>query len=103
MSREKAFDTHNDHPIPVEGTWYQGEIRGFSVDDLVRAFGKPLGPMDKSRFNWDVQMKDGTVFTVYDWKESGPDQSIRVWNVGGKDPEVVALAESIVREARWRK
>lgn len=90
------FITHNqDDLLTSEGTFGQGQITA-TYTQLVSTFGEPLkdGFDDyKSDAEWLVQYEDGTVATIYNWKnginycgseEGTPTQDITDWHIGGK-------------------
>ncbi len=68
-----------------------------SYNQLVRLFGPPTGNGDpfKTDAMWDIEFSDGTVATIYNWKNGrnycGPDapavEDITSWNIGGVTPE----------------
>ena len=89
--------------INTNGTCLQGQIAA-NYDDLVRAFGAPLAGDDyKTDVEWAVQV-NGTVATVYNWKNGpaycGPDatpvEQITRWNVGGRSHAAVELVERLL-------
>lgn len=98
--------THNDESIDVDvnGTCLQGYITA-KYQDLVAAFGKPT-PSDgyKSDAEWEIKFENGTVATVYNWKNGrnykGNDgldvEYITQWNIGGFDDTVVGLVERVL-------
>jgi hypothetical protein len=57
----------------TDGTSFQGVTILTSVQNLINTFGKPdYGDntgKDKVNFEWDLETRDGDVFTIYDWKE----------------------------------
>lgn len=76
-----------------------------STDEIIEKLGEPDfrdEPTDKVTREWDMELEDGTPFTIYDWKEYREyedDQKV-YWNVGNdfRDKEskgkiVEALAE----------
>lgn len=91
------FITHNqDDLINTNMTHLQGCITA-TYAQLVGTFGEPLpeGKFDdyKSDAEWLVQFDDGTVATIYNWKnginycgseEGTPTQDITDWHIGGK-------------------
>ena len=90
------FITHNeDDLISVNGTHGLGQIHA-TYAQLVSTFGEPLkeGFDDyKSDAEWLVQFEDGTVATIYNWKngknycgseEGIPTQDIDDWHIGGR-------------------
>ena len=74
------------------GTSLQGYITA-TYAELVELFGKPHDFFDdyKTDAEWYVEFDDGTVATIYNWKNGrnycGPDapavENITSWNVGG--------------------
>ncbi len=55
------------------GTSFHDTVINTTVNKLIKAIGKPymhknLGD-DKVNFEWRMELEDGTVFTVYDYKE----------------------------------
>lgn len=89
------FITHNQDLINTNMTHLQGHIT-CTYAQLVSTFGEPMkdGFDDyKSDAEWLVQYEDGTVATIYNWKnginycgsEDGiPTQDITDWHIGGK-------------------
>jgi hypothetical protein len=60
----------NQSPV---GTSFHDTVINTTVNKLIKAIGKPymhknLGD-DKINFEWRMELEDGTVFTVYDYKE----------------------------------
>ena len=54
------------------GTSFHGQTIHTSVEALTEAYGEPHNygdPDDKVQYEWDMELHDGTVFTIYDWKE----------------------------------
>ena len=88
------YITHNeDDLISSNMTSLQGYITA-NYADIVSKFGEPLkeGFDDyKSDAEWLVQFEDGSVATIYNWKnginycgdEGTPTHLIKAWNVGG--------------------
>jgi major membrane immunogen (membrane-anchored lipoprotein) len=94
------FKTHNDKNIQSGGTSGQGRITT-TYAQLVETFGKPSDNFDdnKSDAEWEVEFEDGTIVTIYNWKNgknycgpSGtPKTKITDWNIGGNSQESVRL------------
>jgi len=88
-----TFKTHNDAAIRIDGTGLMAQIT-CSYNTLVALFGEPTEADGyKSDAEWAVQFDDGTVATIYNWKNGfnycGPDHGTPVaeiteWNVGGR-------------------
>ncbi len=77
----------------IHGTSYKGIIRAY-YHELVEVFGLPdRGPdnydADKVTCEWNLQFEDGTVATIYDWKESETPMGQYDWHIGGKSFEAV--------------
>jgi hypothetical protein len=55
----------------VDGTSFQNVTFKASVNDLTKVLGEPDNNNtgeDKVNFVWDMETRDGDVFTLYDWK-----------------------------------
>ena len=72
------------------GTSFHDTTFTTSVANLRKILGEPQSEQndgkDKVNFDWTMETEDGTVFTVYDWKEYRPlgeDEEVE-WHVGGK-------------------
>jgi hypothetical protein len=68
----------------VTGTCLQGTINT-SYDRLVDLFGEPtqLEADGKVQVEWAVKFTDGTLATIYDWKEEKTVSAVTEWHVGG--------------------
>ena len=55
----------------TNGTSWHGDSVSTTVKELTNVFGEvERGHYDdKSQFDWSLELSDGTVFTIYDWKE----------------------------------
>ena len=85
----------NDIRTDSSGTSGKG---GFvcKYETLVRVLGEPLKGSDdfKTQAEWNIEYKDGTITTIYDWKqgkgylgEQGIEpEDVVEWNVGGNNP-----------------
>ena len=71
------------------GTHRVGELDGVYKKDIEKVFGKPTweeGSVDnKVQLEWTIKFPDGTLATVYDYKQYqlGPDE-IDYWSIGGR-------------------
>ena len=90
----RKFITHNDTDRWLaSGTSLVGHIT-CTYDDIVKVFGEPNESDGyKSDAGWDIEWDDGTVSTIYNWKNGNNynndgtrTKSIVEWNVGGKNP-----------------
>lgn len=87
-----TYITKIDPVAMTFGTSLQGHITA-TYDELVELFGKPHDFFDdfKCDAEWYVEFDDGTVATIYNWKNgrnyNGPDapavEAITAWNIGG--------------------
>ena len=88
------FFTSQQQPIETNGSHGIDGVE-VSYDALVKAFGKPCGGDGyKTQVEWAIQFEDGTIATIYDWKEG--DQyngkgkgthfsKVTDWHIGGFD------------------
>ena len=84
--------------VEINGTSLMGRIEA-DYAELVRAFGEPNseGDTTKSDAEWAWQFEDGTVATIYNWKngknycgEYGQEvENIKNWNIGGYSKHAV--------------
>jgi hypothetical protein len=96
------YKTHNDKHINCNMTCLQGYIVA-SYDRLVELFGEPTeGDGYKVDAEWLVEFEDGTVATIYNWKnginycgfdEGYPVEVITDWHVGGHAFQAVRLVD----------
>jgi hypothetical protein len=75
----------------ISGTSFHGQTIKATYNELVEALGGPpqYTNGDKSNYDWTCETNDGTVFTVYDWKEYrkfGDDETIE-WHIGSYSEE----------------
>jgi len=82
----------------IAGTGFQGDLEGFSGQDLIDILGPPHytpepGATSKTQAEWAFKFKDGTVATIYDYKtgksylgeDEGQDmEETTEWHIGGK-------------------
>jgi hypothetical protein len=73
----------------ANGTSFHDTTFTASVADLRKILGEPKYEQndgsDKCNFDWTMETEDGTIFTVYDWKEYrrlGENEMIE-WHIGG--------------------
>jgi len=90
--------------VNASGTWLQGTLVA-DYAKLVRAFGAPeRGDYDKSDANWCLRFDDGTLATIYNWKdgraycgENGtPTDQITEWHIGGDKERAVDYVNAIL-------
>ena len=99
--------THNESFIDTNGTCLQGYVT-VSYHTLVDTFGQPHGSDGyKVDWEWDIEFPDGTVATIYNWK-NGPNygntltrpEDINEWHVGGNSSDAVTAINNILDECR---
>lgn len=78
------FKTHAD----VHGTHLQGYITAY-FHQLVEVFGEPTYGGDKVTAEWMLTFEDGTIATIYDWKEYATPMGEYRWHIGGHSPAAV--------------
>lgn len=88
------FKTHDEESRTIiNGTCLQGYIHAH-YRDLIKKFGEPgTGDGYKLDAEWIIEFEDGTVASVYNWKNglnycgnNGiPVEHIYVWHIGGKN------------------
>ena len=83
----------------VGGTSFHRHTFRASKAHLVEAIGEPdwvdETPEDKVQNEWCCETEDGSVFTIYDWKEYriyGDDEIIE-WHIGGHSGKVTEQAQ----------
>lgn len=102
--KKPAFQTHNDIKISINGTCLQGYIT-CPFEKLVETFGNPMtGDFDKTDAEWNITFDDGTIATIYNWKngknycgdEGQEIAEITDWNIGGNSKNACAEVYSAV-------
>jgi len=73
----------------VNMTCLQGYISA-KYDQLVKVFGEPDGGGDKTTVEWALKFEDGTIATIYDWKEYSTPMYEYDWHIGGHNKKAVA-------------
>jgi hypothetical protein len=89
----------------ANGTSFHDTTFIATVADLRKILGEPQceqnDGQDKCNFDWTMETEDGTVFTVYDWKEYRrleEDEDIE-WHVGGRSGADTEKALNEIAEA----
>jgi hypothetical protein len=78
-SRIKINDPSTDDNL----TSLQGYVRA-TYQELVDKLGEPHNVIiDKSNASWTLESSDGTVATIYDWKNSTLPREEYDWHIGG--------------------
>ena len=89
----------------IGGTSFHDTTINCSLATLRKVLGEPEynrnDGEDKINFEWEMEMNDGDVFTVYDWKEyrSLNDNDMIEWHIGGFNRTATEQAKSEIREA----
>jgi hypothetical protein len=75
----------------ISGTSFHGTTINATVNQLISICGEPCcidnTGEDKVNFEWQMELDNGDVFTIYDWKEYrviGLDEVIN-WHIGGRN------------------
>ena len=99
-----VYTTHNEGNINVSGTSLQGYVE-VSFERLVAMFGKPHESDGyKVDAEWDIRLGDGTIATIYNWKngtnycghEGLPASQMIDWHVGGFNRDVVFKVQQLL-------
>lgn len=85
----------NTSDINFSGTGLVGYV-STTYDHLVEVLGEPHTDYDKSTAHWNIQGKDGTVATIYDYKEYMTPKGEYLWHIGGHSDAAVPLVESLL-------
>lgn len=102
------FTTHNNSSIDPTGTYLIGRTIA-TYQELVDLFGEPTrGDPTKTDAEWHIRFADGTVTTIYNWKNGRaymgpaglPKELIGVWNVGGETDRSYELLSQAILEHR---
>jgi hypothetical protein len=81
----------------ANGTSLQGYVEAH-YHQLVAVFGEPEGGGDKTTVEWVLQFADGTVATIYDWKESETPMGLYRWHIGGRNSTAVSRVTSTFKQ-----
>ena len=86
----------------INGTSLQGYVEA-TYSELVAVFGAPsYGPddedSDKVTCAWELELENGIVATIYDWKEERTPRDNHRWHIGGYNPVAATLITSIFRD-----
>lgn len=87
------------------GTSFHDTVINASVNDLTKVLGRPQYDAnhgtDKINFEWIMELNDGSVFTVYDYKEYRvlDKREIIEWHIGGLNGLVTERAKGFIKEA----
>jgi len=67
-------------------------------EELVTVFGEPTDSGDKTTAEWALEFEDGTVATIYDWKEYSTPMYTYNWHIGGMSKLAVARVQQAFRQ-----
>jgi hypothetical protein len=67
-------------------------------EELVAVFGEPTDSGDKTTAEWALKFEDGTIATIYDWKEYSTPMYEYNWHIGGKSKQAVARVQQAFRQ-----
>lgn len=87
---------HDSWINKANGTSLQGYVET-TYDRLVALFGQGLGGGDKTTQEWILEFSDGTVATIYDWKEYSTPLGMYHWHIGGTNKQAVWNAEKAIK------
>jgi hypothetical protein len=88
----------------LDGTSFHGATFSATLADLQVILGAPdcTGDThDKVQNEWELELEDGTVFSVYDWKEYRRynDKETIEWHIGGMNQKDTFVAQDALVEA----
>ena len=88
----------------LDGTSFHGATISATLADLQIILGAPnhtSDPHDKVQNEWELELEDGTIFTVYDWKEYRcyTDKETIEWHIGGRSQKDTFVAQDALVEA----
>ena len=88
----------------LDGTSFHGATFSATLADLQVILGAPNGGgdhHDKVQNEWELELEDGTVFSVYDWKEYRryTDKETIEWHIGGMNQKDTFVAQDTLIEA----
>jgi hypothetical protein len=83
----------------ANGTSLQGYVEAY-YHQLVEVFGEPEGGGDKTTVEWVLSFEDGTVATIYDWKEYETPTDLYRWHIGGRNSRSVNLVNQTFKQVK---
>ena len=88
----------------LDGTSFHGATFSATLADLQVILGAPNSNgdhHDKVQNEWELELEDGTVFSVYDWKEYRryTDKETIEWHIGGMNLKDTFVAQDTLVEA----
>jgi hypothetical protein len=92
-------------PNKIDGSSFHGDIVYATPNELKHILGEPSWEHndgeDKTNMEWYMQLEDGNVFTVYDYKEGKqlhPNGRVE-WHIGGHSRFDTHLAKQLLSTA----
>ena len=87
----------------LDGTSFHGATFSATLADLQIILGAPNHTSDhhdKVQNEWELELEDGTIFTVYDWKEYRryTDKETIEWHIGGRSQKDTFVAQDTLVE-----
>jgi len=87
----------------MDGTSFHGATITASLADLIDVLGAPHGigeQNDKVQNEWEFELEDGAVFTLYDWKEYRRYSNTETieWHIGGRSQKDTFVAQDALVE-----
>jgi len=86
----------------TNGTSFFGHEVYTTVNDLIKVCGEPSydgnDGQDKVNFEWNMELENGDVFTIYDWKEYrsiSKNEPIE-FHIGGHSEQVTKRALNVL-------
>ncbi len=88
----------------LDGTSFHGATISATLADLQIILGATTHASDhhdKVQNEWEMELEDGTIFSVYDWKEYRryTDKELIEWHIGGMDQKDTFVAHDTLVEA----
>ena len=85
----------NTNDINFNCTSLKGYV-STTYDKLVEVLGEPITDIEKSTAHWNIEAPDGTVATIYDWKEWTTPRGEYEWHIGGHSEKALLLVEFLL-------
>jgi len=85
----------NTNDINFGGTSLKGYV-STTYDKLVEVLGEPITDIEKSTAHWNIEAPDGTVATIYDWKNWSTPMGEYEWHIGGHSEKALWLVELLL-------
>ena len=86
----------------LDGTFLVGYVET-TFNELVKTFGEPhYGESDDGKITaeWGLEFDDGTIATIYDWKEEGTPLDKYHWHIGGRTDYAVVFVKLALLEKK---